>query len=328
MALPTNTSITYGAVGIREDLSNVIYNIAPMDTPFFSGCGRGTADSTKFEWQTDTIASGAANQQIEGNDPTSNARANPTRLFNYTQISVYSIQTSGTNEAVDYAGRKSSQAYQLAKKAKQMKRDIEFMLTNNIAYVVGTNSTARKSAGLSTWLNSGWVSMNPTSGSPAAPTGDGSDQPTYASATASVTELGLRSVIKTVYEAGGDPDTILCKPSIKQSISAFSTQPATATVSVPMRTKADGPKPAHVISAVDVYVSDFGTFKIVSDRNQFQEKDVFFIDFDYWSVAYLRPFRTELLAKTGDSIKQMLVVEYGLEAKNEASSGFLTDVKA
>ena len=328
MAVPTNTSTTYSAVGIREDLSNVIYNIAPMDTPFFSGCGRGTADSTKFEWQTDTIASGAANQVAEGNDPTSNARANPTRLFNYTQISVYSIQTSGTNEAVDYAGRKSSQAYQLAKKAKQLKRDIEYMLTDNIAKVVGDATTPRKSAGLSTWLATGWVSMNPTSGSPAAPAGTGANQPTNATATASITEAGMRDVIKTVYEAGGDPDVILCKPAVKQAISALATQPATASVSVPMRTKADGSSPAHVISAVDVYVSDFGTFKIVSDRNQFQERDVFFLDFDYWSVSYLRPFRTEMLAKTGDSIKQMLICEYGLEAKNEASSGFLADCKA
>ena len=99
MAVPTNTSLTYSAVGIREDLSNVIYNIAPMDTPFFSGCGRTTADSTKFDWQTDTIAAGSTNQQIEGNDPSNDARANPTRLTNYTQISVYTIQTSGTNQA-------------------------------------------------------------------------------------------------------------------------------------------------------------------------------------------------------------------------------------
>ena len=186
MAVPTNTSLTYSAVGIREDLSNVIYNIAPLDTPFFSGCGRSSADNTKFEWQTDTIGAGTANQQIEGNDPTNDARANPVRLDNYTQISVYTIQTSGTNEAVDYAGRKSSQAYQLAKKAKQMKRDIEFMLTNNVVKAAGDSTEARKSAGISTWLNTGYVSMNPTSGSPTAGS-LGTTAPVDATATASIT---------------------------------------------------------------------------------------------------------------------------------------------
>ena len=321
MAVPTNTMLTYSAVGIREDLSNVIYNIAPMDTPFFSGCGRGSADNTKFEWQTDTIAAGTANQQIEGNDPTNDARANPVRLHNYTQISVYTIQSSGTNHAVDYAGRNSSQAYQLAKKAKQMKRDIEFMLTNNVVMAVGDSTEARKSAGLSTWLNTGYVSMNPTSGSPTAGS-LGTTAPVDATATASITEAGMRDVIKTVYEAGGDPDVILCKPAIKQAISDLAQSVSS------LRTDTKGDKPAHVIAAVDVYVSDFGTFKIVSDRNQFREKDVFFVDFDYWSVSYLRPFRTENLAKTGDSVRQMLVVEYGLESKNQASTGFLADCKA
>ena len=321
MAVPTNTMLTYSAVGIREDLSNVIYNIAPMDTPFFSGCGRSSADNTKFEWQTDTIGAGTANQQIEGNDPTNDARANPVRLHNYTQISVYTIQSSGTNQAVDYAGRKSSQAYQLAKKAKQMKRDIEFMLTNIVVMAVGDSTEARKSAGLSTWLNTGYVSMNPTSGSPTAGS-LGTTAPVAATATASITEAGMRDVIKTVYEAGGDPDVILCKPAIKQAISDLAQSVSS------LRTDTKGDKPAHVIAAVDVYGSDFGTFKIVSDRNQFREKDVFFVDFDYWSVSYLRPFRTENLAKTGDSVRQMLVVEYGLESKNQASTGFLADCKA
>tara|TARA_R110000824_G_scaffold120862_2_gene276603 strand:+ start:2935 stop:3900 length:966 start_codon:yes stop_codon:yes gene_type:complete len=321
MAVPSNTSLTYSAVGIREDLSNVIYNIAPLDTPFFSGCGRSTADSTKFEWQTDTIAAGTANQAIEGNDPTNDARANPVLLNNYTQISVYTIQTSGTNEAVDYAGRKNSQAYQLAKKAKQMKRDIEYMLTNNVVKAVGDSTEARKSAGISTWLNTGYFSNNATSGSPAA--GNlGTLAPVDATATASITEANMRTVIKKVYEAGGDPDVILCKPAIKQAISDLAQSVSS------LRTDTKGDSPAHVIAAVDVYVSDFGTFKIVSDRNQFREKDVFFIDFDYWSVAYLRPFKTEALAKSGDSVRQMLVVEYGLESKNQASSGFLADCKA
>jgi hypothetical protein len=321
MAVPSNTSLTYSAVGIREDLSNVIYNIAPLDTPFFSGCGRSTADSTKFEWQTDTIASGTANQAIEGNDPTNDARANPVLLNNYTQISVYTIQTSGTNEAVDYAGRKNSQAYQLAKKAKQMKRDIEYMLTNNVVKAVGDSTEARKSAGISTWLNTGYLSNNSTSGSPTAGS-LGTTAPVDATATASITEANMRTVIKQVYEAGGDPDVILCKPAIKQAISDLAQSVSS------LRTDTKGDAPAHVIAAVDVYVSDFGTFKIVSDRNQFREKDVFFIDFDYWSVAYLRPFKTEALAKSGDSVRQMLVVEYGLESKNQASSGFLADCKA
>ena len=83
MAIATNTSLTYGAVAIREELSDVIYNIAPMDTPFMSGCSKQTADNTFFEWQVDTISAGSANRKIEGdNDIAADARVLPTRLGN------------------------------------------------------------------------------------------------------------------------------------------------------------------------------------------------------------------------------------------------------
>ena len=117
MAIATNTRTTYGAIGIREDLSNIIYNISPMDTPFLSGVGKGSADNTLFEWQTDELTAAAANQQLEGDDSMNAlAVAEPTRLTNYCQISYKAVQSSGTAEAVDFAGRKSSQAYQLAKR--------------------------------------------------------------------------------------------------------------------------------------------------------------------------------------------------------------------
>ena len=329
MAVPTNTNYTFASgsgatrlTSIREDLSDIIYNIAPLDTPFMSGCGKATADNTYFEWQTDTIASGSANQQIEGDDASADARAVPTRVGNYTQISRYVVQTSGTNEAVNNAGFKSAQAYQLAKKAKQLKRDMEYQLTRNEAQNGGAAGTARKTGGLSTWLATNWVSGNPSSGSPAASSGNGTDAPTDATATASVTEAMLREVIKDTYEAGGEPDMIMCKPAIKQAISDLSQSVSS------LRTAADKVAPAHVVAAVDVYVSDFGTFQIVPNRNQFRDQDLFVLDMDFFEVSYLRPFKTETLAKTGDSIQQMLIVEYGLKVNNESSSGFLADIKA
>ena len=328
MAVPTNTNYTFASgsgstrlSSIREDLSDIIYNIAPLDTPFMSGCGKATAENTYFEWQTDTIAAGSANQQVEGDDASADARAVPTRVGNYTQISRYVVQTSGTNEAVNNAGFKSAQAYQLAKKAKQLKRDMEYQLTRNEAQNGGAAGTARKTGGLSTWLATNYVSGNPSSGSPAAG-GSGTSAPTDASATASVTEAMLKDVIKDTYEAGGEPDMIMCKPAIKQAISDLAQSVSS------LRTSADAVAPAHVVAAVDVYVSDFGTFQIVPNRNQFRDQDLFVLDMDFFEVAYLRPFKTETLAKTGDSIQQMLIVEYGLKVNNESSSGFLADIKA
>ena len=53
MALIAGTITRYDATrAVREDLSNVIYNIAPTDTPVMSNAGRDTAKQTFFEWQT------------------------------------------------------------------------------------------------------------------------------------------------------------------------------------------------------------------------------------------------------------------------------------
>ena len=324
MAIATNTSLTYSSVAIREQLADVIYNIAPLDTPFFSGCSREKAENTFFEWQTDTIAAGSANRQIEGDDsPAAVARALPTRIGNYCQISRYVVQTSGTDDSVNYAGHGKHQAYQIAKRGKQMKRDWEDMLTQNVARNAGDSTTARVSAGLPSWIATNYVSMNPASGSPAASAGTGTNTMTDATATASITEAGIKNVIKDAYEAGGNPDMILCKPTIKQAISGLSSIGVTT-----LQTAANKAAPATAVGAVDVYVSDFGNFTIVPDRNADRDRDVFFLDMDFWGLSILRDFQTIELAKTGDSTKQMLLLEGGLVSKNEKASGILADCKA
>ena len=327
MAVPSNTRVTYGAIGIREDLSNIIYNISPTETPFLSGCGRETADNTYFEWQTDALTAAAANRATEGDDPASTAVSEPTRVGNYTQISVKAVQTSGTAEAVDFAGRKSSQAYQLAKRAKEMKRDMEKMLMDNVAQSAGAGpspgpATARATGGLGSWVATNYHTLGGAPSPPglgSASAGTGTNTASDATSTGTLTEAGMKTVIKECFDSGGTPDTILVGSANKQVISAL-----TQTVSS-LRTDANRQAPAHVVASVDVYISDFGSFKIIPDRFQ-RARDCWFIDFDFWAVAYLRPFQTESLAKTGDSIKQMIIAEYGLMSKNQAANGFLADV--
>ena len=322
MAIAADTSLTYSSVAIREDLSDVIYNISPMDTPFMSGCGKEKADNTYFQWQTDTIGSGAANRVIEGDDsPAAVARSLPTKVGNYTQISRYVVETSGTDDTVDYAGHGKHQAYRLAKRGKQMKRDMEFMFTQNIAQVAGNATLARASAGIPAWLLTNYVSMG-GSGSPAGPVGgNGTAAATDAGSVVSITEAKMKEVIKDCYDSGGNPDTILCKPNIKQAISGLSSLCVTT-----LNTDLNSPKPGFAVGAVDVYVSDFGNFKIVPDRNQNRSRDVFFLDMDFWSIAWLRDFHTVDLAKRGDATKQMLIGEFGLVSKNESASGVLSNV--
>ena len=60
---------TYQSIGNREDLSDVIYDISPTDTPLLNTLARGKATAVYHEWQTDSLAAATtANAAVEGAD--------------------------------------------------------------------------------------------------------------------------------------------------------------------------------------------------------------------------------------------------------------------
>ena len=334
--VPTNTRETYGAIGIREDLSNIIYNISPMDTPFLNGVGKGSCDNTTFEWQTDTLSDTSNNRQQEGYDYASTAETEPRRLTNFTQISATQVQTSGTAEAVDFAGRKSSQAYQLAKRAKELKRNMETMLLDDTLKTIASSGSARATASVGAWMGGPVLLESPVlDGTQATVVGlqnlgagsvgpDGTTAPTaVAGSTTAITLAGINETVSRIWDKGGTPDVIMCDGPTKQTISSSSVG---GSVVADPRGNNSGDKAITAINAVDVLVTDFGTFKIVPNRFSVATFAYFF-DYDLWSIDYLRPFRTETLAKSGDSVKQLLIAEYGLRSKNGFGNGQLRGVK-
>ncbi len=322
MAVPTDTRETYGAVGIREDLSNIIYNISPTDTPFMSSIGKGTAANTLFEWQTDSLVAAAANRRAEGDNPSNIAADEPTRLSNYTQISSKTVQTSGTAEAVDFAGRKSSQAYQLAKRAKEIKRDMETMLLDTTVKAAGSSGVARATAAYQSWVGTGSAgTSNVLDGDGTGITNTANGSAVASTLTAGALTLAkLNTLIKRIWDLGGTPDVIMTSGTKKQALSA---EGSNAVATLQTQTGTSGQ--ATAINAVDVLVTDFGTFKLVPNRFCV-ESCAYVVDYDLWSLDYLRPFKTETLAKTGDSIQQMMVAEYGLRAKNGDGNGLIMNL--
>ena len=309
---------TYAAVGMREDLSDVIYNISPTDTPFMSSIGKTKATAVYHEWQTDSLAAAAANAAVEDADATEATLTATTRVGNRTQISQKTVGITGTLEAVDKAGRKSEKAYQLAKASSEIKRDMEFTLLNNTVQSNGTaGSTARVLGGLQTWLASN--TSNGTGGSAGASgttaRTNGTDR--------TFTEALLQSVVKSVFTSGGSPKVLMVTPSHKQTVSAFAGIAA-------QRYMAPADAPTTIIGAADVYLSDFGSMSVVPNRFMLSgntASDVAFVlDPEYAAVAYLRPFFTNDLAVTGDSAKTQLLVEYTLEVKTEAAHGIVADL--
>lgn len=321
MAQPTNLFDRYDAtLSVREDLANIIYNISPEDTVFMSNVGRDTASQTFTEWQTDALAAAStSNAQIEGDDATASSLAATNRVGNYTQISRKVVATSGTLESVNTAGFRSAMAYQMAKAASELKRDMEATLLYNQAANAGNSSTARVTAGLPAWLRSN-VSKGSGGGDPTmSSTNDGYPNAARTDGTQrTFTETMLKDVIQSVWTNGGTPKMLLVGPFNKRTASGFAGIAGT-------RFNVDGAAPATIIGAADVYVSDFGNVNIVPSRFQ-RERDAFVVDPEYAAVSYLRNFRTEELAKTGDSQKKMIVVEYALKVRTEKAHGIIADL--
>lgn len=321
MTAPAATFQTYQAIGNREDLTDAIYNISPMETPFTQRCARVTAKARVHEWQTDSLAAVAANAHIEGDDSTA-ITADPTvRLQNKCQIFKKTISVSGTQEAVDKAGRDSEIAYQLMKRGKELKRDIERALTQNVASTAGDAASARTLGSVETWLATNWT--NRSSGTASLVTGGFSGTNTVAWVTkthlGSFSENDLKAVISAAWTQGGDPRLILCGPNAKKKISTF--------VGIAQVTKEAGTTASatRIIGGADVYVSDFGEHVVKPSRFS-REQTVLLLDMDYFAIAQLRGMTKEKLAKTGDSEKWHLLTELTLESRQEAASGILVGV--
>ena len=311
MAIVSGTFTKYDAIGLREDLSDIIYNISPTDTPFMSSIAKSKATAVNHEWQLDSLAAASAsNAQIEGDEVSFSAPSSTTRRGNVTQIATKSVIISGTLEAVNKAGRNSELAYQISKASKELKRDMETSLCDNNAQVAGDDSTAREFSGLGSWLKT-----NQSAGSGgAAPSTSGTDARTDGTQRA-FTEDQLKTVIKSVWDNGGDPTLVMVGSFNKQKLSGFTGG----------STRFDPAENKRLVAAVDVYESDFGALQVTPSRFQ-RARDAFVVTPDLFAIAFLRDFSLEDLAKTGDAMKQFLLTEYTLESRNEAGSGIVADL--
>jgi hypothetical protein len=317
MAIATNTFTTYDAKGIREDLSNVIANISPEETPFVSNVGKGTISNTVYDWQTDALAAAASNAQLEGNEQSYGAVTATTRLQNYAQISSKNVVISGTQEKVNSAGRRSELAYQIAKMGAELKRDMEFSCLNNQAASAGSTSAARTTASMQAFLKTN-TNFDAASGTDPVYTTIPTDPRNDSSSTRAFTETILKDVIQQVWTEGGSPKMLMVGPFNKQAVSAFAGIAGS-------RFNVEGAKPSTIISAADVFVSDFGNVSIVPNRFQ-KARDALVIDPQYVSIDYLRPMQTIQMAKTGDAEKRLLLCEWGLRVSTEKAHGIAADL--
>lgn len=305
MAAPANTFLTTAAIGNREDLSDAIYRISPTATPVLSRAAKTKATNTLHEWQVQELAAAASNKQAEGDDASAKSVTPTVRLTNRTQISTKTVIVSGSQQAMNSAGRKDELAYQLALASAEIKRDMETDLTQ----LDVTATSPRQSRGLRGWVVD---NVNRNGGTLASYTGNTG----YTAGTQrAFTEAQIKDVLQQCYTAGGEPDMIMLPPAAKQTFSSFSGN----------ATRMDKSEDAKLYAAVDFYVSDFGTIEAVPNRFM-ATRDVFLLQSDKLAIAYLRPFFTKELAPTGDAEKREIIVEYTLECRAPKAHGAVYDI--
>jgi hypothetical protein len=319
MGVSANTNETYDVSTIREDIQDALTSISPTETIFMSTIGTRNVDNTYFEWaEVDLAATDTSNRVIEGEAaPGNDAGTNAVRKGNYTQISDKVVEVSSTANQVNGVGNAQTVAEQVAYKLKELKRDMESMLLDNVAASAGASGTARQSAGLPAFLTTntdrgtggadGTTSGTGSAGFPNAAATDGT--------TRSLTEALLKGVIADCWDAGAEPSVVLCGSGAKQTISTFTGN----------ATRYKEAEDSKLNAAIDVYVSDFGELQIVPSRFQ-RSRDVFVLDPNYASVAYLQTAKQEKLAKTGHSERRLISVEYGLQVSSEKAHGVIADI--
>lgn len=316
MAQPTNTFSSYDAVGIREDLSDVIFDISPEETPFYTKSAKTKVSNTLVEWQTDALRASADNAHIEGDDTTAEARTATVRLNNRTQIFKNSVVIPGTDTGLNKAGRAREMAYQVLKIAKEQKLDIEKALFANQAKVAGNDTTARRLAGAPAWLTTNTDFSADGTPAGADPTGDGSNARTDDSTPVAFAQTRFDSVMQSIWNAGGKPDTVY--------LSAFQMNVALGFTGNNNQRSNITAESEKVIKHMAVYVTPWGTVEFVPSR-QNRARDVFIMQDDMWAIGILRPTKNEELAKTGDNEKRQVVTELTLMCKNEKAHGGVFD---
>ncbi len=327
MAVISGTTSVHGvgtAGGIREDLSDVIFDLFPEDTWAMSNLDREDAESTYTEWMAQELASPSnTNIRIEGDEASYASLTAPSRYASYLQISSKDFLVSDTLEAVKKAGRKSELARGAIVKMRELKRDMETRITQNGISTLGGAGTGRSTAGMESWIGdatadasaaSHVVLATTTASATTAPvtSGTAGTAPTDGTTLGALTATRLNYGLEAAWSDGGDPRVILTNTLGKSYIDGF-TGVATRFVDV------DGAKQASIIGAANVYVSDFGKHQVILHRYM-RSSVVLCLDPDYWAVRYLRGFQKRKLAKTGDADKYQIITEWALIARNNKAN--------
>ena len=311
MAVPTNTLQTYQSANNAENVTEIVMNIDPIETPFLTLAKKTTAEATYTQWPIESLSAvDAANANIEGDDATVDASTTPTLVGNHTQLMDKVASVTTTQNAIKKYGVKNEMAKQMAKKSKELKRDMETTMLLNQARVVGAAGTAQRMRSMGSWLTTN-VSRGATgtNGSATTAAGDGTQRP--------FTEALFRAlVVTTITNADELPPVVMAGPANRANLSTQLSGNSTRFYEL---------KDGELNASISVYRSDYGSLKLVMNRFQ-RERDMWLLNPDYIAVRTLEPLQSIDLARTGLTEKKQIWTNFTLEVSNEKAHAVLADL--
>ena len=291
-------STSYTAVGNKEDMSDVITNIAPYDTPLFNRIGRTRATETYHEWLEDTLGGPVKNAYPEGFSFFTEAVPPRKRLGNYTQIMSRGIHVTGTQEVVaKYGGITSEIAYQMQKTMKELAFDCETAILPQDTMAPGSeDDMTREFGGIPYWIASNVLDNG--------------------GAARALTFDLINNALEQVWNDGGKPTMLLVSPRNKRIVSTF-----TAGNTKYM----EGNNTNKLKQVISVLETDFGVLQCVTDR--FMPNDTIYgLSPEYIKKAFLRPFRQGSLPKINDMERRNILGEWTIEMRAEKAHFAIKDL--
>lgn len=332
------TMTAFDQVGKKEDVSDIITNISPTQTPLQTMIGREGAWNIVVQWQEDSLLSPAANAQVEGFSAITAAWQPTVMRSNTTQIFSKTAQTSGTTDAIRTYGRSQEMAYQLGMRSKELKRDLEFALVGTVqAQNLGNTSTARVMANFPAMITSGTdipagygvpVVFNNVATSHASQT-TAVNLPlitgqyttgTTAATPVSLSESMVTTVAQQLFSNGVDPSVLMINPNAALSVAGFV---GTAGPHGAARQRLLDGGSKTLVNVIDTYVSPFGDLRVVMNRFQ-RASEAYVFDPEMLKLYTLRNWFRETLGIVGDFRQIMVTGEFSLKHRNFAASGMIT----
>ena len=283
----------YNSTAKVPDITKLITNISPSDTPFMSLFGRGEAATQVIHsWEEEELGAPRENAAVEGSDFTTEAPGDTTLKENTCQIFRRGYKVSDTNAVIKRFNIKDYMAHKMQQAMKLIALDVEQAITTSTTQVRGNESTARKLAGLPYYIKTN-VKTN------------GSAR--------SLTYNLLNDLFEDIYKCGGNPDVVGVSARNKRIISLL----------LPLSTERSQPAAnKKLVQTIDVIEGDFGKKRILMNRWLSNDK-LFVLQSEYCKLSYLRPFKTYTLPKKGSATEKVIEGELTLEVRAEKAQGII-----